>query len=70
MIKSPCIKVCKIDIKSGLCWGSNRTMEEIKDRFKFEDKKKRKNLSKISERRELFLKHKSILVLNSNKNHI
>ena len=70
MIKSPCVKVCKIDIKSDLCSGCNRTMEEIKDWFKFEDKKKRKILSKISERRELFLKHKSILVLNSNKNHI
>jgi uncharacterized protein len=29
MIESPCILVCSIDMKTGLCFGCGRTREEI-----------------------------------------
>ena len=70
MINSPCKKICKIDIKSGLCLGCNRNIDEIKDWFRLNDSEKTKILEKINKRRELFLKHKTNFVLHSNKNPI
>ena len=70
MINSPCKKICKIDIKSGLCLGCDRSIDEIKDWFKLNDYKKREILEKINKRRELFLKHKTNFILHSNKNPI
>ncbi len=29
MIESPCIKICTLDARSGLCLGCGRTVEEI-----------------------------------------
>jgi predicted Fe-S protein YdhL (DUF1289 family) len=29
MIKSPCVKVCTLDARSGLCLGCGRTIDEI-----------------------------------------
>jgi uncharacterized protein len=29
MIESPCVKICTLDIHSGLCLGCGRTLEEI-----------------------------------------
>ncbi len=29
MIKSPCIKICTVDARSGLCLGCGRTIDEI-----------------------------------------
>jgi len=29
MIESPCIKICTLDARSGLCLGCGRTIEEI-----------------------------------------
>ncbi len=29
MIESPCVKICTLDARSGLCLGCGRTIEEI-----------------------------------------
>jgi predicted Fe-S protein YdhL (DUF1289 family) len=29
MIESPCVKICTLDARSGLCLGCGRTVEEI-----------------------------------------
>jgi predicted Fe-S protein YdhL (DUF1289 family) len=29
MIKSPCVKICTLDARSGLCLGCGRTIDEI-----------------------------------------
>jgi hypothetical protein len=29
MIESPCIKICTLDVRSGLCLGCGRTVDEI-----------------------------------------
>tara|TARA_B110001450_G_C17277149_1_gene341982 strand:- start:303 stop:503 length:201 start_codon:yes stop_codon:yes gene_type:complete len=42
MVKSPCIKICKIDYESGLCIGCKRTIEEITDWSMFDDLQKKK----------------------------
>ena len=59
MINSPCKKICKIDIKSGLCQGCNRNLDEIKNWFRLNDSEKIEILEKIKKRRELFLIHRN-----------
>tara|TARA_B100002052_G_C15823551_1_gene571768 strand:- start:57 stop:236 length:180 start_codon:yes stop_codon:yes gene_type:complete len=59
MINSPCKQICKIDIKSGLCQGCNRNLDEIKNWFRLNDSEKIEILEKIKKRRELFLIHRN-----------
>jgi hypothetical protein len=32
-MNSPCIKICKLDIKQEYCIGCNRTLQEIRDAY-------------------------------------
>ena len=70
MINSPCKKVCKINIKNGLCLGCDRNLDEIKDWYKFDDIKKKEILIKTNKRRQLYLKQENNFILHSNKNLI
>ena len=52
MIVSPCISICKLDPKTGYCYGCGRNIEEIK-LWKYEetsDEWKKNNLSEIKKR--------------------
>jgi hypothetical protein len=52
-VKSPCIDICKVDLRSGWCRGCLRTRDEIK-RWKGISKKKRlKVLRALPVRRRL-----------------
>ena len=50
MIKSPCIKVCKIDPINNLCLGCGRTIKEISDWINLESKEREKILLKLKDR--------------------
>ena len=41
MVKSPCIDICTIDYKAGVCTGCNRTLEEITNWSSFNDSQKK-----------------------------
>ena len=47
MVKSPCIDICTIDYKAGVCIGCNRTLEEIANWSSFNDIQKKKVLMKV-----------------------
>lgn len=49
-IKNPCIHVCTKDEK-GICLGCYRSMEEIRDWYKYSDKQKLKVLDNALSRR-------------------
>ena len=70
MNDSPCKKICKIDIETGLCLGCKRNINEIRNWLKFNDTEKREILIKTNERSQLFLKQKNNFILHSNKNPI
>ena len=57
MVNSPCNKVCKIDLKTGLCAGCKRTESEIIDWIKLDDIQKKNILKKINIRK---LKNKAV----------
>lgn len=50
-IASPCISVCEIDARSGLCRGCLRTIDEIAAWSTLDDEGKREVLRVIGERR-------------------
>lgn len=50
-IKSPCIKICEIDINTGLCKGCFRTIDEISNWMFLSDKEKENILIKIKNRK-------------------
>tara|TARA_B100001123_G_C15341748_1_gene1035271 strand:+ start:5527 stop:5739 length:213 start_codon:yes stop_codon:yes gene_type:complete len=70
MIKSPCNKVCKLNIITKLCIGCQRTEYEIFNWSNFDNIKKREIILKINKRKQLSLNPKSNLVLQLNKNNI
>ena len=52
MIVSPCISICKVDPKTGYCYGCSRNIEEIK-LWKYEettDEWKKNNINQIKKR--------------------
>ena len=57
MVNSPCNKVCKIDLKTGLCAGCKRTESEIIDWIYLNDIQKKNILKKINIRK---LKNKAV----------
>tara|TARA_B100000902_G_C26845378_1_gene685465 strand:- start:432 stop:602 length:171 start_codon:yes stop_codon:yes gene_type:complete len=50
MIKSPCIKICQIDYKLGLCLGCKRSLDEISQWTNFTDIEKNKILKELNQR--------------------
>jgi predicted Fe-S protein YdhL (DUF1289 family) len=51
MVKSPCIKICKLDEKSVSCIGCGRTIEEITNWSMFNNLQKKNSLTKIKNKR-------------------
>ncbi|QRM18283.1 DUF1289 domain-containing protein [Dechloromonas sp. TW-R-39-2] len=51
MLKSPCINVCRMDARSGLCTGCFRTIEEITVWARTDDHERRNILNRIATRR-------------------
>jgi predicted Fe-S protein YdhL (DUF1289 family) len=49
--KSPCIGVCKIDGKTGLCKGCLRSLKEIADWKKFSKSERRDMLRELKSRK-------------------
>tara|TARA_B100001121_G_C18444787_1_gene505541 strand:+ start:254 stop:421 length:168 start_codon:yes stop_codon:yes gene_type:complete len=50
MSKSPCIKVCEIDPKTGFCHGCKRNIQEISEWFRLSEKEKSEILKKLDSR--------------------
>ena len=49
-VKSPCVNICNVDTKSGLCVGCRRTMLEIASWSSLNNLEKEKILLKIKNR--------------------
>ena len=49
-IDSPCINICRMDARTGLCEGCFRTMEEITAWSRADDAAKRAILERVAER--------------------
>jgi uncharacterized protein len=50
-VPSPCISVCQMDPKSGLCMGCRRTLQEIADWLEMTPAEKRATLERAAERK-------------------
>ena len=59
MSKSPCINVCSLDKKIGLCLGCYRTLEEIALWAELDDIKKKKIIFQIINRKNASIKLKN-----------
>ena len=51
-IESPCILVCSIDAKTGLCFGCGRTRDEISDWISMTPQKRRDIMAELPARLE------------------
>ena len=49
-VASPCVKVCALDARSGLCRGCFRTLQEIADWLEMTAEAKRATLERAAER--------------------
>lgn len=58
-IKTPCVKVCFVDPKEGLCVGCFRTMEELGRWTRYSDTERDEVLSALPQRREAYAAGKS-----------
>lgn len=52
LVKSPCIRICKIDNTTGLCIGCLRTITEISDWIFLSEADKLKLLAELDKRRD------------------
>jgi predicted Fe-S protein YdhL (DUF1289 family) len=50
MIESPCVKICTLDARSGLCLGCGRTVGEIAQWSKMSVEERRRVMAKLPER--------------------
>lgn len=50
-VPSPCVSVCQMDVRSGLCRGCLRTIDEIAAWSRYAEAEKRTVLARIAERR-------------------
>jgi len=51
MIESPCVKICTLDARSGLCLGCGRTIDEIARWAKMGDEERRHIMAELPARR-------------------
>jgi predicted Fe-S protein YdhL (DUF1289 family) len=58
MVKSPCVKICKLDEENGVCIGCGRTIEEITNWSTFSDLKK--NFLTKSKNKKLLAQQKTL----------
>ncbi|NKX67180.1 DUF1289 domain-containing protein [Labrenzia sp. 5N] len=49
-MKSPCINICQIDAKSGLCTGCMRTLDEIASWASYSEAKRNQILAELANR--------------------
>jgi predicted Fe-S protein YdhL (DUF1289 family) len=54
MTASPCINICRMDNKSGLCVGCFRTLDEIADWSRADEAARQAVLAAVAERRRKF----------------
>lgn len=50
-VASPCVNVCQVDPRSGLCLGCLRTIDEIAGWLDYSDAEKQRVLERLEERR-------------------
>ena len=50
-VPSPCVMICTLDSKSGLCDGCHRSMDEIREWMIFSREEKLAVLEKVEERK-------------------
>ncbi|MDE2440886.1 MAG: DUF1289 domain-containing protein [Betaproteobacteria bacterium] len=53
MVSSPCINVCKMDARSGLCIGCFRTLDEITAWSRSDDITRNEILATVAQRRQV-----------------
>jgi len=51
MIESPCVKVCTLDARSGLCLGCGRTIDEIAHWASMSDQQRGRVMAELPARR-------------------
>jgi predicted Fe-S protein YdhL (DUF1289 family) len=49
-VPSPCISVCQMDARTGLCLGCRRTLQEIADWLEMTPEEKLATLARVAER--------------------
>jgi uncharacterized protein len=49
-VPSPCISVCQMDARTGLCLGCRRTLQEIADWLEMTPEEKLATLGRVAER--------------------
>lgn len=49
-VKSPCVQVCTLD-ENKICMGCYRSVEEVRNWFRFTDKEKKQAIKNADERR-------------------
>jgi predicted Fe-S protein YdhL (DUF1289 family) len=49
-VKSPCVKVCQMDPRRGLCLGCSRTLDEIARWASFTDQERQRILAELPTR--------------------
>jgi uncharacterized protein len=52
MIESPCVKVCTLDARSGLCLGCGRTIDEIAQWAGMSDEQRKRVMAALPGRRD------------------
>ncbi len=52
MVASPCINLCRMDARSGLCDGCYRTIDEIAAWSRMDDARRRDILAAVARRRQ------------------
>jgi hypothetical protein len=50
MIESPCVKICTLDARSGLCLGCGRTLDEIAQWRKLSDAERKRVMAELPAR--------------------
>ena len=50
MIESPCVKICTLDARSGLCLGCGRTIDEIARWASMSDEERRRIMAELPAR--------------------
>jgi uncharacterized protein len=51
MIESPCTKICTVDVRSGLCLGCGRTVDEIAQWTAMGEERRRRVMAELPARR-------------------
>jgi uncharacterized protein len=61
MIESPCVKVCTLDVRSGLCLGCGRTIDEIEQWAGMSDEQRKQVMAELPHRRAAILREPAVI---------